>query len=109
MEYASALVKLKPASEGKLEEWRSTIASRLEEAAATLQDEDVHVESYFTIEIAGERYLLWYLRAKSIRRVFEVSRQLKHPIDKYHYEAMEAISASIVMARPLIDIPRRTG
>ena len=70
MEYASALVKLKPGSEEMLEEWRRTIASRVDDAAATLQDEDVKVESYFTIDIAGERYLLWYLRAKSILRVF---------------------------------------
>ena len=101
MEYASALVRLRPGSEDKLEEWRSTIASRLEEAAATLQDEDVKVESYFTLEIGGEKYLLWYLRAKSIRRVFEVSRQLKHPIDKFHYEMMEAITAAVIMAKPL--------
>ncbi|MBB6092912.1 hypothetical protein HNQ60_001790 [Povalibacter uvarum] len=106
MEYASALVKLKPGSDDKLEEWRRTIASRLEEAAATLKDEDVSVESYFTLEINGEKHLLWYLRAKSIRRVFELSRQLKHPIDKFHYEMMEAITASVTMAKPLIDIPR---
>lgn len=56
MEYASALVKLKPGSEHKLEAWRSTIASRLDEAAATLKDEDVKVESYFTVEISGETY-----------------------------------------------------
>lgn len=105
MEYASALVKLKPDSEGKLEEWRSTITSRLDEAAATLKDEDVKIESYFTIELGGEKYLLWYLRAKSIKRVFEISQQFKHPIDKFHYEMMEAITASVTMAKPLIDIP----
>lgn len=105
MEYASALVKLKPGSEEKLEEWCRTIASRLDEAAVTLADEDAVVESYFTIEIGGEKHLLWYLRAKSIRRVFEVSRLLKHPIDKFHYEMMDAITASVTMAKPLLDIP----
>jgi Family of unknown function (DUF6176) len=75
MEFASGLIQLKPGSEGNVEEWRSTIASRLEEAAATLKDEDVEVESWFTIEIRGEKYLLWYLRAKSIKRVFEVSQK----------------------------------
>lgn len=81
MEFASGLIRLKPGSEGKVEEWRNTIASRLEEAAMTLKDEDVQVESWFTIEIKGEKYLLWYLRAKSIKRVFEVSHELRHPID----------------------------
>lgn len=106
MEYASGLIKLKRGTEGKVEEWRSTIASRLDEAAATLQDEDVQVESWFTVELNGERYLLWYLRAKSIKRVFEVSQKLKHPIDKFHYDLMAQISAANIIAAPLIDIPR---
>jgi hypothetical protein len=48
-----------------------------------------------TIEISGEKYLLWYLRAKSIKRVFEVSQKLKHPIDKFHYEVRELDSAKV--------------
>jgi Family of unknown function (DUF6176) len=55
MEYASGLIRLKPGSEQMVEKWRSTIASRLEEAAATLKDEDVQVESWFTFEIGGEK------------------------------------------------------
>jgi Family of unknown function (DUF6176) len=106
MEYASGLIKLKPESEEKVEEWRNTIASRLDEAAATLKDEDVQVESWFTIEIGDEKYLLWYLRARSIKHVFEVSQQLKHPIDKFHYEIMSAIAEMNIIAKPLIDVPR---
>jgi len=106
MEYASGLIKLKPGTEAKVEEWRSTIASRPDEVAATHLDEDVQIESWFTIEIEGEKYLLWYLRAKSIRRVFEVSRQLKHPIDRFHYELMEKITAANIIAKPLIDTAR---
>jgi hypothetical protein len=105
MEFASGLIRLKPGSEGKVEEWRSTITSRLEEAAATLKDEDVQVESWFTIEIKGDKYLLWYLRAKSIKRVFEVSQKLKHPIDKFHYDLMAEITAANIFAVPLIDMP----
>jgi hypothetical protein len=108
MEYASGLIKLKPETEGKVEEWRSTISSRLNEAAATLQDEDVQIESWFKVEIEGNKYLLWYLRAKSIKRVFEVSMKLKHPIDKFHYELMADITAEDgnILAEQLIDIPR---
>ena len=108
MEYASGLIKLKPGTEDKVDEWRSTIASRLNEAAATLRDEEVQIESWFKVELNGEKYLLWYLRAKSIRRVFEVSMQLKHPIDKFHYELMAEITSENgnILAEPLIDIPR---
>jgi uncharacterized protein DUF6176 len=106
MEYASGLIKLKPGSEGKVEEWRSMIASRLDEAAATLKDEDVQVESWFTMELDGEKYLLWYLRANSIKRVFEVSQKLKYPIDKFHYDLMAEITVTEILAVPLIDMPR---
>jgi hypothetical protein len=108
MEYACGLIKLKAGSENKVEEWRRTIASRLDEAAATLQDEDVQIESWFTLEISGDPYLLWYLRAKSIKRVFEVSQKLKHPIDEFHYALMAEITAAdgVIIAKPLIDIPR---
>lgn len=108
MEYASGLIKLKPETERKVEKWKDTISSRLNEAAATLQDEEVQIESWFKVEIDGCKYLLWYLRAKSIRRVFEVSMELKHPIDKFHYELMAEITAENgnIVAEPLIDMPR---
>ena len=108
MEYASGLIKLKTGTEDKVEEWRSTIASRLNEAAKTLQDEEVQIESWFKVSIQGENYLLWYLRAKSIQRVFEVSMKLNHPIDKFHYELMNEITQDNgnILAKPLIDIPR---
>jgi uncharacterized protein DUF6176 len=78
----------------------------LDEATATLKDEDVHVESWFTTGINGEKYLLWYMRAKSTKRVFEVSQRLKHPIDKFHYDLMAEITPANIFAVPLIDIPR---
>ena len=108
MEYASGLIKLKAGTEEKVEEWRRTIESRLDEAAATLQDEDVQIESWFKVVIDSENYLLWYLRAKSIKRVFELSMQLKHPIDKFHYDLLAEITESNgnISAEPLIDIPR---
>lgn len=108
MEYASGLIKLKPGTEDKVEQWEKVISSRLDEAAATLKDEDVQIESWFKVEIDNKKYLLWYLRAKSIERVFEISMQLKHPIDKFHYELMTEITATNgnVLATPLIDIPR---
>ena len=108
MEYASGLIKLKLETEDKVEEWRNTISSRLNEAAATLQDEDVQIESWFKVEIEGRKYLLWYLRAKSIQRVFEISMKLNHPIDKFHYELMAEITAENgnILAEQLIDIPR---
>jgi hypothetical protein len=106
MEIASGLIKLKPGSGEKVEEWHKTITSRIEEAAATLQDEGVEIESWFKIEIDGQDFLLWYMRAESIKRAFEISQTLKHPIDKFHYELMAEIMETNgnILAQPILDL-----
>ncbi|NRB37136.1 MAG: hypothetical protein HRU20_18620 [Pseudomonadales bacterium] len=105
MEIASGLIKLKQGSESKVEEWRDTMTSRIDEALATLEHEGVEIESWFRINIEGQDYLLWYMRAESIKRAFEVSQTFKHPIDKYHYELMESITApdGVTIAQPFYD------
>ncbi len=55
MEYASGLIKLKPEAEDKVEQWREVISSRLDEAAAILQDEEVQIESWFKIKVEGNK------------------------------------------------------
>lgn len=105
MEVASGLIKLKPGSAAKVEEWRETMTSRIDEALATLVHEGVAIESWFQINIEGQDYLLWYMRAESIDKAFRVSQTFKHPIDKYHYELMESITAvnGITLAKPFYD------
>jgi hypothetical protein len=105
MEIASGLIKLKPDSESKVEEWRQTMNAKLDEALATLTHEGIEVESWFRVSIAGEDYLLWYMRGESIAKAFELAQTFKHPIDKYHFELMESITAEngVTMAQPLFD------
>jgi hypothetical protein len=106
VEIASGLIRLKPDSGEKVEEWHKTITSRLEEAVATLQDEGVEIESWFKVEIDGQNFLLWYMRAESIKRAFEISQTLKHPIDKFHYELMADIMEANgnILAQPILDL-----
>jgi hypothetical protein len=106
MEIASGLIRLKPNTNEKVEEWRNTLSERLEESLATLRDEGVEIESWFKVEIEGQAYLLWYMRAESIQRAFEVSQTLKHPIDKFHYELMAEITAENgnLIAQPLLNL-----
>ncbi len=106
MEIASGLVKLKPGSKGQVEKWEKTISSRLDEAVQTLKDEGVQIESWFKVDIEGHHYLLWYMRAESIERVFEIAQTLKHPIDKFHYELMAQImdTNGSITAEPILDI-----
>jgi len=36
--------------------------------------EGAEIESWFRVKIDGQDYLLWYMRAESMQKVFEVSR-----------------------------------
>ena len=106
MEVAAGLIKLNPDSESKVDEWRDTMKSRMDEALATLVHEGAQIESWFRIKIEGQDYLLWYMRAESMKKVFDVSRTFKHPIDKYHYELMASITApnGNIVAKQLLDL-----
>ena len=110
MEIASGLIKLKPGTGEKVEEWRQTISSRLNEAVATLKDEGVEIESWFKVEIEGQDYLIWYMRAESIARAFEVSQTFKHPIDQFHYKLMAEIMETDgrIIAQPIMDLTSKT-
>lgn len=106
MEIASGLIKLKPNSDEKVEHWRNTLSERLAESLATLRDEGVKIESWFKLDIEGQPYLLWYMRAESIQKAFKVSQTFKHPIDKFHYQLMAEITAENgnLVAQPLLDL-----
>jgi len=54
MGYASSLIKQRPDSEDQVAHRRSVIASRLEVAVASLQDEEVQIASWFKIEIENK-------------------------------------------------------
>ena len=106
MEIASGLLKLKPNSNGKIEEWKNVLSSRLKEVQDTLLNEGVTIESWFIIEIDGQDYLLWYMRAKSIKRAAEKFQQSKHAIDQLHKEfiAEVVVDNGMIPASPLIDL-----
>lgn len=106
MEIASGLIKLNPDSNAKVEEWRETMTSRFDEAVATLAHEGVEIESWFRVQIEGQDYLLWYMRAESVQKAFELAQTFKHPIDEYHFKLMESITAAegSVLAQPFLDL-----
>jgi hypothetical protein len=106
MEVAAGLIKLNPDSEFKVDEWRDTMKGRMDEALATLVHEGAQIESWFRVKIDGQDCLLWYMRAESMQKVFEVPRTFKHPIDRYHYDLMDSITVpnGNIAAKLLLDL-----
>lgn len=106
MDIAAGLVKLRPGSKASVEAWRDTLQERREEALATLVAEGVEVESWFEIRIDGEDYLMWYMRAYSMEKAWQVATSSQHEIDAYHFSTMQSIAAKggEFTASPLLDL-----
>ena len=103
MESAAGLIKLGTDHAKDLAEWRETLASRRDEVLQLLRNEGVAVESWFQIEVTGEPYLLWFMRAKSIATAQSVFANSEHEIDAYHLEKLMKIGESQIAADLLLD------
>lgn len=104
METAAGLLRIKAGFEPDIERWRDTLLTRRDEAMETLRAEGVEIESWFELRIEGRTYLLWYMRAPSIDRVWEVFNASKLDIDNFHRELLGSITANAIEARPLLDL-----
>ncbi|MGD1897716.1 MAG: DUF6176 family protein [Phormidesmis sp.] len=106
METAAGLVKLKSDAKQTVYNWRKTLQERREEVIATLRDEGVKIESYFEVKIADEDYLLWYMRAESVEKAWEIALKSQHDIDAFHFQVFEDITApgGKIFATPILDL-----
>ena len=86
MEAFARLIKLKPCSHERVRAWAATMNARKAEAEATLRDEHVDVESWFSITLDGEDYLICYMRAESLEAAQTIASQSPHPIDAIHQQ-----------------------
>lgn len=103
-EYGSGLIKLTSGTSPAIEQWREATCARMEEVARALREDEIQIESWFTIEIAGQNYLLWYMRAKSIQRALLAMKDLRRPIDKFHFDFLTNVTEANIVAKPLIDL-----
>ena len=86
MDAFARLIKLKPGSSERVREWATTMNARKAEAEATLRDEHVDIESWFSITLDGEDYLICYMRAESLEEAQKIAARSSHPIDAIHQQ-----------------------
>ena len=86
MEVSARLIRLKSGSDAAVARWAQTMNARKEEALATLVDEGVEIESWFSLELGGEQYLLSYMRAESMEKAQSTVSRSTHPIDAIHQQ-----------------------
>ncbi len=70
----------------RVREWAETLnRSRKDEALASLRDEGVVVESVFLDSTAEGDYLVYFMKAKDLKKSREAVEK-SHSIDKYHQQ-----------------------
>ena len=106
MEIAAGVIELQEGTEKNVAAWQETMARRRAEALQALCDEGVEIESWFGLEIAGRSYLLWYMRADSMDKAWEVFNNSTREIDIFHSEAIGNMAVDAITADPLIDFDR---
>ncbi len=99
-------IRLKPGSLPRVREWAAEVTRRRDEVMATLRDETVRVETAFLERAPEGDFLIYYLRADDIEQCNEAARTSTHPIDRYHREAMEAVTESSHVLELLVDFDR---
>lgn len=104
MDVGAALIKLKPNTWSKVEDWQQQLEQRKVEAIETLQAEGVTVESWFHIQIEGQDYLIAYMRAVDLVKAQQMAKTSPFEIDQVHQQFKRACWEKVISATLLLDL-----
>lgn len=84
MDVKAVLIRLKPDTSTQVTEWQERILQLKAQAIDSVRNEGIEVESWFQVQIAGEHYLLAYIRSDDIARAEAVGAQSTLEVDAVH-------------------------
>ena len=82
------------------------LLERKNETLESLKNEGVFVESVFLDKQGEDLYLIYYMKAENIARVYEVYGKSELAIDHYHKECWKIYCERGVILETLLDIDR---
>jgi len=86
--------------------WFQTLKDRINETLETLKNEGVFVESVFLDQQGTDLYLIYYMKAENIAKVYQVFTNSNLAIDHYHKECWKKYCEGRVVLEELLDIDR---
>lgn len=98
--------KLKKELIDEIRIWFQTLNDRKDEILTTLENEGVFVESAFLDRQGNDLYLIYYLKAEDISRVYEVFKASTLAIDNYYKECWQKYCEGREVLEELLDIDR---
>lgn len=108
-EVFARIIKLKPDSASHVRAWAETMNARKDEAVASLRDEGVEIESWFSLTLDGDDYLICYMRAGSMKQAQEAAAKSAHAIDAVHqqFKVDTWLRGAGAVGRLLLDLSAR--
>ncbi|WP_247730472.1 DUF6176 family protein [Halovivax limisalsi] len=80
--------KIEPEKTRRLETWAREVRNRNSEAVETLQNEGMHAETAFIEHTDDGEFLVYYMKAEDMQRVYDAFEESTHPIDVEHKQVM---------------------
>ncbi|MBF8179202.1 MAG: hypothetical protein K2Y13_01120 [Burkholderiaceae bacterium] len=105
-EVVCARIRLKPDSLPLVREWAAYIAAHREEALRTLEAEGVVIESVFLDTVEGVDYLVYYMRAPSLKKAEVVAVKSLADVDLYHQNFKKTTWEKVSRLELLVDLDR---
>jgi len=68
----------------RVREWARELQARTDEVLATLRDEGVVIESVFLDHDEQGDFLLYFMKARSLKAAAQTMRRSSDPVDQYH-------------------------
>ncbi|WP_252273012.1 DUF6176 family protein [Pseudomonas subflava] len=84
MDVKAVLICLKPDTAPRVADWQTRILQLKEQAIESIRNEGIEVESWFQVQLAGEHYLLAYIRSGDIARAEAIGAESTLEVDAVH-------------------------
>jgi hypothetical protein len=95
---------LKPHALEKVRAWASEINARTSEAFIILQREGVLIESAFLDEIAGDHYLVYFIKVEDHKKSMQISNGSNASLDEYHRQFKKECWESVKELELLVNL-----
>ena len=102
-ETVCARIKLNPGSLPKVDAWAEAMNARPEEVVDALVDEGVSLEPVFLERTSEGDFLIYFMRAESLRKSAEVTKNSTREVDAIHKAFKAETFGDREILRPLID------
>jgi len=82
MDVSAVLMQLKPLHMQQVHDWQCSLKARQDEVIETLKAEQVHIESWFYLQLHGQDYLIAYMRADNIQKAQNIEKSVLSQLTK---------------------------